>query len=199
LKVYYRGTRAVQPCRAERASRRRQAAQGFDGGIGRAANGVVCNYRLGRLPQFRTHHQRGHRSLDILHEHSLKVLETIERAYAEVNEVVRGMSDNDIRLNEAALNKRLKRIVRQMPQMQGIVIIDRNGHPLVSSNDLPAPGDIDFSKAEYFTALKSREGGTYVSTIKRAPARACQAISFHCRSAGLGATARSTVPSRLQS
>ncbi|MEH6951749.1 ATP-binding protein [Nitrobacter sp. NHB1] len=109
--------------------------------------------------------ERIDRSLDILHEHSLKVLETVERACAEVNEVVRGMSDNDIRLNEAALHKRLKRIVTDAPQMQGIEIIDRNGRPLVSSNDLPAPGDIDFSKADYFTALKSREGGTYVSTI----------------------------------
>lgn len=104
------------------------------------------------------------RSLDILHEHSLRVLETAERVYAEVNEVVRGMSDNDIRLDGDALSKRLKRIVTDT-QMQGIEMIDRNGHLLVSSADLPMPKDIDFSKAEHFAALKSGGGGTYASTV----------------------------------
>lgn len=74
------------------------------------------------------------------------------------------MSDNDIRLNGDALSKRLKRIVTDT-QMQGIEMIDRNGHLLVSSADLPMPKDIDFSKAEHFAALKSGGGGTYASTV----------------------------------
>ncbi len=105
------------------------------------------------------------RSLDVLHEHSLRVLETNERAYAEVNEVVRGMSDNDIRLHEAALSKRLKQIVADTPQMEGVAIIDRNGRLLVSSNRLPVPQDIDFSEVDYFTAVKNSEGRTYVSSV----------------------------------
>ncbi len=77
--------------------------------------------------------ERIDRSLDILHEHALKVLQTIERTFAEIDEIVRGMSDDDIRLNEAALHARLKRIVDALPQVQGIAIMDRNGHPLVSA------------------------------------------------------------------
>jgi two-component system NtrC family sensor kinase len=137
------------------------------------------------------------RSLDILHEHSLRVLETAERVYAEVNEVVRGMSDNGIRLNGDALSKRLKRIVTDT-QMQGIEMIDGNGHLLVSSADPPMPKDIDFSKAEHFAALKSG-GAAHMRVPSTHPAWACRAISFHCRSAGPGPTVRSTVPSRLQS
>src|SRR5437764_295774 len=37
------------------------------------------------------------RSLDILHEHTLKVFQTVERSIAEVNEIVRGMPDEEIR------------------------------------------------------------------------------------------------------
>src|SRR5471032_1006978 len=73
--------------------------------------------------------ERIDRSLDILHEHALKVLQTVERTFAEIDEVVRGMSDDDIRRNEASLHARLKRIVDVLPQLQGIAIMDRNGHP----------------------------------------------------------------------
>jgi hypothetical protein len=56
-----------------------------------------------------------------------------------------GMSDDDIRLNEAQLHARLRRIVEALPQLQGIAIMDRNGHPLVSANIVAVPTDIDFS------------------------------------------------------
>ena len=58
---------------------------------------------------------------------------------------MRGMSDDDIRLNEAQLHARLRRIVEALPQLQGIAIMDRNGHPLVSANIVAVPTDIDFS------------------------------------------------------
>ena len=37
------------------------------------------------------------RSLDILHEHTLKVFHTVERAMAEVEEIVRDLPDDVIR------------------------------------------------------------------------------------------------------
>jgi two-component system NtrC family sensor kinase len=78
--------------------------------------------------------ERIYRSLDILHEHALKVFQTIERTFAEINEITRGMSDNDIRANEAMLHDRLRRIVEDLPQLEGIAIMGGDGHPLVSSN-----------------------------------------------------------------
>ncbi len=51
--------------------------------------------------------ERINRSLDILHEHALKVLQTVERTFAEINEITRGMSDDDIRLNEGPLRASL--------------------------------------------------------------------------------------------
>src|SRR5215510_7599636 len=81
------------------------------------------------------------RSLDILHEHALKVFETVERAMAEVEEVVRGLSDDEIRAQEQRLHLRFRQIVSAMPQLQGIVIVDRNGRRLVSSILYPVPND----------------------------------------------------------
>jgi two-component system, NtrC family, sensor kinase len=109
--------------------------------------------------------ERIDRSLDILHEHALKVLQTVERTFAETDEIVRDMSDDDIRRNETRLHFRLERIVKALPQLQGIAIIDRDGHPLVSANTLPVPRNLDFSDRDYFQAQRNGSAGTYVSTI----------------------------------
>jgi two-component system NtrC family sensor kinase len=105
------------------------------------------------------------RSLDILHEHALKVLQTIERAIAEIDEVIRSMSDDDIRLNEAPLHARFKQIIKALPQLQGIAIMDRSGRPLVSANIIPVPKDLDFSDRDYFKAPEAGYPGTYVSSV----------------------------------
>jgi two-component system NtrC family sensor kinase len=109
--------------------------------------------------------ERIDRSLDILHEHALKVLQTVERSFAEINEIMRGMSDADIRTNQASLHARLKLIVDAMPQLQGIAIIDRNGHTLVTSNIFPSPKELDFTDRDYFKAPASGFAGTYISDL----------------------------------
>ena len=109
--------------------------------------------------------ERIDRSLDILHEHALKVLQTVERTFAEIDEVVRGMSDDDIRQNEGPLHARLKRIDDALPQVQGIAIMDRNGRPLVSANLFPVPKDLNFSDRDYFKGQQAGDAGTYVSDV----------------------------------
>jgi len=109
--------------------------------------------------------ERIDRSLDILHEHALKVLETIERTFAEIDEITRGMSDDDIRLNEGSLHVRLERIVDTMPQLQGIAIVDRDGHPLVSAKLFPVPRDLNLSDRDYFQAQATGTAHTYVSVV----------------------------------
>lgn len=105
------------------------------------------------------------RSLDILHEHALNVLQTVERTFAEINEITRGMSDDDIHSNEERLHARLKRIDDALPQVQGIAIIDGNGHALVSANLFPVPQDLNFSDRDYFQALAKGNPGTYMSSM----------------------------------
>src|SRR5262249_10538114 len=103
--------------------------------------------------------------LDILHEHALKVFQTVDRSFAEINEVLRGMPDASILGNEGPIHERLKQIVEVMPQLQGIAIVDRNGHPLVSSNVAPVPHTIDVTDRDYFQAQLKPGAGTFVSSI----------------------------------
>jgi two-component system NtrC family sensor kinase len=105
------------------------------------------------------------RSLDILHEQALKVLQTVERSFGEIEEVLRGQSDNDIRRNEVALHERFKRIVEALPQLEGIAIIDGGGQPLAMSSIMPVRQGLDFSDRDYFRAFRAGDVGTYVSEV----------------------------------
>src|SRR5579872_2079181 len=111
--------------------------------------------------------ERIDRSLDILHEHALKVFQTVERTFAEINEVLRGTTDIGIVNNEQALHERLRQIVEEMPQLQGIAIIGRDGRALVSSNAFPVPKTALFADRDYFIAQEPPGAGTYISAMHR--------------------------------
>jgi two-component system NtrC family sensor kinase len=104
-------------------------------------------------------------SLDILHEHALKVFQTVELTFGQVNEVMRGLSDEAILADEGRLHERLDLIVKTLPQLQGIAILDRGGHTLVSSNLFPARHDASLADRDYFQAHVGGNGGTYVSPM----------------------------------
>jgi two-component system, NtrC family, sensor kinase len=106
------------------------------------------------------------RSLDILHEHTLKVFQTVERAIAEVDEIMRGMADDDIRGDQPRLHERLKRIVEAMPQLRAIFLIDRDGRPLVSSQLAQVPTDFSARDRSFFSVhATGQQAGTYVSDV----------------------------------
>jgi two-component system NtrC family sensor kinase len=112
--------------------------------------------------------ERIERTVDIVHEHALKVLQTVRVVFGEIDAITSGMSDDDIRLNQGPLHDRLARIARDLPQLQGITIIDRDGHPLVSSSINPVPTNFDFSSRDYFKAQVVTPSGTYVSGVHTA-------------------------------
>src|SRR5215212_11395598 len=75
--------------------------------------------------------ERVERTLDVLQEHALRVFQTIDRTIAETDEVVRGLSDEEIRAREPALHRRLKQTQESVPQIEAIWLFDRTGGPLV--------------------------------------------------------------------
>jgi two-component system NtrC family sensor kinase len=105
------------------------------------------------------------RSLDILHEHTLKVFQTVERAFAEVDEIVRGMPDEEIREQQPRLHERVKRIVDALPQLRAIFLIDRDGQPLVSSLFVQVPPDLRSRERSFFSVQIADDVGTYVSEV----------------------------------
>ena len=122
--------------------------------------------------------ERIDRSLDVLQEQALKVFETVDRIFPEVGEVVRGMSDDQIRAAQESLTPRLQRIVGVMPQVQSIVLIGRDGRLLASSVPEAMQGGADFSDRDYFKAPADGGAGTYVGDVHPSKMQAAGADLF---------------------
>jgi two-component system NtrC family sensor kinase len=101
------------------------------------------------------------RTLDVAHEHALKVFETIDRSLAEINEVVRGLPDDIIRAREPALHRRLKRLTDSLPQLKSAWIFDANGNSLVNSLVSPPP-EQSFADRDYFIAHIDQNIGSFI-------------------------------------
>jgi two-component system NtrC family sensor kinase len=110
--------------------------------------------------------ERIERSLDVQQEQALKVFETVDRTFAEVDEIVRGMSDDDIRAAQPRLHPRLAQIADVMPQLQAIVVIGRDGRPLASSALDTVKTNVNFAERDYFKAQADKDAGTYVSDVR---------------------------------
>ncbi|ANW05076.1 hybrid sensor histidine kinase/response regulator [Bradyrhizobium icense] len=101
------------------------------------------------------------RTLDVAHEHALKVFETIDRSLSEIAEIIRDLPDADIVAREQAVHLRLKQLVASLPHVKSVWIFDAKGHALVNSLVVPAP-EIDFSDRDYFKAHVAGDIGTYI-------------------------------------
>ena len=110
--------------------------------------------------------ERIERSLDVQQEQALKVFETVDRTFAEVDEIVRGMSDDEILAAQPRLHLRLAQIAEVMPQLQAIVLIGRDGRPLASSALESVKTDVNFADRDYFRAQADKDAGTYVSDVR---------------------------------
>jgi signal transduction histidine kinase len=110
------------------------------------------------------------RTTDIVHEHAVKVLETHDLVAAQVEEILAGLSDAEIRQREPFLNTRLRALSDRLEQVQDIWVIDGAGRPLVTANLLPAPRDLDLSDRDYFREVRAGRpaaGSVYVSELLR--------------------------------
>lgn len=101
------------------------------------------------------------RTLDVAHEHALKVFETIDRSLAELNEVVRGLPDDVIISREPALHRRLKRLTDTLPQLKSAWIFDAKGRSLVNSLASPPP-EMNFADRDYFNAHVDHNIGSFI-------------------------------------
>ncbi len=129
---------------------------------------------------FRTYEQHESRARDLLtrtaavaREHAIKVFETHELAAQQVDEILFGLSDSEIRLREAELSPRFKAMVDRLDQIQDIWVLDRFGRPLVTGNVYPVP-PLDLSDREYYRAHRDGQvapDDTFVSAVLRGRAQ----------------------------
>ena len=96
--------------------------------------------------------QLGHEA-DAGAEYASRVLAGYVVANGRINEMLRGLSDQEIRLREAEFHATLGRLVSELPQATTSYVIDREGRAIASATTFPVSQDVAFVDRDYFIAL----------------------------------------------
>jgi two-component system NtrC family sensor kinase len=102
--------------------------------------------------------------LDVLSQHTLKVVQMAELAGEAMRMLTAGMTDEEIRAHEPRLHDALKQLSSRLPSVQSVWIVDRHGHPMVSDMISPMP-PLDVNDRAFFQALRAADVGSYISSV----------------------------------
>ena len=103
------------------------------------------------------------RTAEVAREHAASVFAGQSLVAERVLDALAGRNDAEIGRDEAALHAHFVRMIAGLPQVQSIIVIDRDGHPLVSTRSYPIDRTMDFSDRDYFVALKAGGTASFIS------------------------------------
>ena len=104
-------------------------------------------------------------SLNILSEQASKVFQSVDLTFAGVDAVLGDLSDEQIKASAQAIHLQLSKLEKALNSVDGILVVDKNGHPLVSSAGFPIPEGADVADRDYFIAQAEHDMGTFVGQI----------------------------------
>jgi hypothetical protein len=105
---------------------------------------------------------RVERTLQIAHEHALKVLDTAESLLARMHDITQDSDAGLIATREHAQHQQLRAMASSKPQIQGLFVISAEGKLLVNSRMYPTP-KVDVADRDSFRWHRAGKGGVYVS------------------------------------
>lgn len=109
-------------------------------------------------------------------ENTAKILDTHVLVAERINDLLRGLSDADIKAQQAALHARIARQIAELPQVAAAWAIGADGRELVSAKVYPVDGTVDQSYREDFRALQRPDTQTFVQAVR---ARTLADKTFH--------------------
>jgi two-component system NtrC family sensor kinase len=121
----------------------------------------MLNYRA----TFALADERIERSLDIVGEHAAKVFESVNVTLTSASEMIRELSDEQVRSSEEKLHRQLEEVAAELPAVEAIWLFGKNGRPLVSSYVFPVPSNLDASDQDYYRVHRQRSAGTFVGDL----------------------------------
>ena len=102
-------------------------------------------------------------SLNIVSEHASKIFQSVDLTFTSVGAILGDMTDEQIKAAEQDLHLKLNKLEKALNAVDAILVVDKDGHVLVSSAIFPAgPGVAD---RDYFLAQKEKDQGTYVGAV----------------------------------
>jgi PAS domain S-box-containing protein len=106
------------------------------------------------------------RTADAAAEYAAHLLDGHLLLADRVDDLLRGLTDEEVRRREPELHAVLQRMAAERPWLLTLYAIDAEGRPLVSANVFPVPRDADLRDRDFFQALRSRATpAPYVSKV----------------------------------
>ena len=115
----------------------------------------------------RQYEERLGRTLDLLYVGARATFETQQLVVGNVLGLIDEMDGAEIRQNEARLHEQIQNLVRKLPQVEDVFILDKQGRPVVGANVFPMPGNISAADRPYFVAHRDGNEQRYVSETFR--------------------------------
>jgi two-component system NtrC family sensor kinase len=102
---------------------------------------------------------------DVAREHAAKAFDGQNQLIERINDLVRGMDAASIKASEARLHDELGRIIAHMPQVQSVLLADKDGWPLVSASLYPVPR-VNVSDSDYFQAVMHAGASPFITRVQ---------------------------------
>lgn len=95
---------------------------------------------------------------DLAAGYTASLLSGYVQAAGRVNDILKGLSDEEIRAREAELHARLAALTQDLPQAAAAYVVDAAGYPLVGASVYPVPRDRPVAAdRDFFVALSGAE------------------------------------------
>jgi PAS domain S-box-containing protein len=105
--------------------------------------------------------EEARKTVAVLHEHTVKVMDTLELALAQIQDRSRGLSWGEIAAAED-LFQDLRRLVERLPQVDAAFLVRPDGENVMTSRVFPSP-PINFADRDYFRAQADTDAGLFIS------------------------------------
>ncbi len=103
---------------------------------------------------------------EVAREHASKVFDSYELVADRVQDLLAAQDPAALRPSEGVLSRRFKNMIVDLPQIESLIVLDKDGHLAVATESYPVDRSIDFSDRDYFGAMKMRAVGTYISKVQ---------------------------------
>ena len=104
-------------------------------------------------------------NLGIMAEHTSGVFQSVDLTFAAIAAIAGDLTDEQIKASEQALHVQLVKLEKATIAIDAILIVDKDGHTLVSSAIYPVPSNVGVADRDYFLAQKEKDAGTYVGAV----------------------------------
>lgn len=99
-------------------------------------------------------------------ENTAKILDTHVLVAARIDDLLRGMSDDQVHAQELTLHNRIAAQIAGLPQVAAAWVLDAEGRELVSARVFPVDRTVDHSRRDDFRALQEPGSHIYIRALR---------------------------------